>query len=438
MPPLDKPVENQKHVLMIAYLYPPLDHTGVRRIVKFVKYLPEFGYKPVILTTQNYGALPDDPENLVFRTGDLLSHLKRLYQSLKTKHITDSPPQDVRLLAPDSPLERLKSTVMIPDGKIVWYPAAVRRGRQLIRSQPIRLLYSTSSPETDHLVALKLKQETGLPWLADFRDGWMFEPLISSRRASGFWSGLSARLEQKVILAADRLVTVNEIIANDIVRRYPESAAKVAVITNGYDSEDFSLLRRQVNQAQKFRVVYTGALLLSRAGTKITGLLAALQAIHQTPHPLRQDLEIVIVGHLTNPEVEAIEKSGLAHYFSLIKSVSYQKALQYQLDAEILLLVTPAEDIGVSTSKLFEYLATGRPILALTGQSAAAQIVTQMNAGLVVSPDDAVGIQQALQGFHQQWQAGHLPSQVNPCIHQFDRRELTRKLAALFDELDPR
>jgi glycosyltransferase involved in cell wall biosynthesis len=282
---------------------------------------------------------------------------------------------------------------------------------------------------------LKLKQETGLPWLADFRDGWMFEPLVSGRRGPGFWPGLSARLEQKVVLAADRLVTVNDIIADDLIQRYPEAAAKVSVITNGYDPEDFLPLHRQENHPRKFRVIHTGALALSRAGTSLAGLLAALCAIHHSHHPLCQDLEIVMVGQLTASEIEAIEKSGIARYFSLVNPVAYQTALQYQLDADLLLLVTAPEDVGVSTSKLFEYLAAGRPILALTGPSAAAELITKMQAGQVVSPTDVGGIQQALQTFHRQWQAGQLATQRYPGLSQFDRRELTRKLALLFDEL---
>jgi glycosyltransferase involved in cell wall biosynthesis len=422
------------HILMVAYHYPPLENTGVRRSVKFAKFLPEFGYQPVILTTRTYGCLPDDRKKLIFRTDDLLGPFKRAWLTFKRKQGTVNQHADIRLLPPGGRLEQWKSAYLVPDPKIIWYLPAVSQARKIVRAQPIRFLYSTSPPETSHLVALKLKQETGLPWVADFRDGWLFEPHISARLTSRF-RRLEVSLERKVILTADRVITVNEVIAGDIAQRYPEAAAKVSVITNGFDPDDFAHLRRKVTTPDKFRLVYTGSLSLSREGTTLTGLLKALQAMHTSQLDLMARLEIVLVGNLDSTEVRTIEQSGLGPYFRLTGPVSYQAALQYQVDADILLLVIAPGNIGVSTSKLFEYLATGRPILALTGQSAAAKLISALAAGLVVEPDDPPSIQHALQAFYQQWQAGQLSARNDPRLCQFDRRELTNQLASLFDQI---
>lgn len=432
------PAQNLPQVLLISYLYPPVENAGTRPVEKFVKYLPEFGYRPVILTTRNYGYLPDDADRLIFRADELFGFFKRAYRALKLRQVPVYQRGIIGLLPPGGRLERWKFTYMVPDPKIIWHPPAVRQGRKVLRSQPIRLLYSTSPPETSHLVALKLKQETGLPWVADFRDGWLFEPLISARLSSTLRHRLEASLEQKVILTADRVITVNEVIAADMAQRYPKAANKISVIPNGYDSDDFAHLQRQVPLPDKFRLIYTGSLSLSRQGTSLSGLLTALQAMHASNLAMMKHLEIVLVGNLAATELQAIEQSGVCQYFSLIGSVPYQQALQYQVDADILLLIIAPNTVGVSTSKLFEYLAAGRPILALTGPSAAAKLIFMLNAGVVVEPDNPSSIQQALQAFYQQWQAGQLSTRRDSRLRQFDRRELTRQLANLFDELAER
>jgi glycosyltransferase involved in cell wall biosynthesis len=427
---------NLRRVLLITYLYPPVENAGTRPVEKFAKYLPEFGYRPVILTTGNYGRLPDDADRMIYRADELFGFVKQAYRALKLRHVPLDQRGTVGLLPPGGRLERWKFTYMVPDPKIIWYPLAVRQGRKVLRSQSIRLLYSTSPPETTHLIALKLKQETGLPWVADFRDGWLFEPLIAARLSSKRRHQLEAGLEQKVMLAADRVITVNEVIAADMAQRYPKAATKISVIPNGYDPDDFAQLQRQPAPPNKFRLVYTGSLSLSRQGTSLSGLLKALQAMHASNLPIMKHLEVTLVGNLAATEVRAIEQAGVCQYFSLIGPVPYRQALQYQVDADILLLVVAPNTAGVSTSKLFEYLAAGRPIIALTGPSAAANLISNLDAGVVVKPDDSIGIQQALQTLYQQWQAGQLTTRRDPRLHQFDRRELTRQLAKLFDELE--
>lgn len=421
--------------LIISYYYLPIENAGARPVIKTANYLPEFGYQPVILTTNHYGRLPDDDEKLIFRAGEILGRLKQLYRFFKMKDVPAAQQASQGLLPPGGRLERWKLNYLIPDPKVLWYLPAVRRGRQIVQSRPIRLLYSVSPPETGHLIALNLKQQTGLPWVVDFRDGWLFEPLIPARLSATWRHRLEARLEGQVMARADRVVAVNEVMAADLARRYPEQAAKLSVIPNGYDPADFANLSRPAAPADRFRLVYTGSLSLSRAGTSIEGLLQALQAMQARQAPLLDHLKIEMIGNIAAAERQAIIAAGLAPYFCLSEPVPYRQALQYQLDADVLLLVITPQARGISTSKLFEYLATGRPILALSGPSVAAQLIDELEAGLVVAPDDVAGIQHALQTFYQKWQAGALPAQVRPEVARFDRRELTRQLAHIFDAL---
>ncbi|NJN66965.1 MAG: glycosyltransferase family 4 protein [Chloroflexaceae bacterium] len=336
---------------------------------------------------------------------------------------------------PESRIQQWRAKYFIPDQQIIWYPWAVWTARNLLRSMPIRLLYSTSTPETDHLVGLTLKRLTGLPWVADFRDGWMFET-IPFRHTSSLRHAIESRLERAVVTAADHIITASDALADDFCQRYPQVAPRMTVITNGYDPDDFAHIQRAEQRPPTFRVVHTGTFSLTRWNSSLEGLLTALSTMQSQQYPLMQDLDVTLVGELSATELETIRRSGVCASFSMIGSVPYPEALQHQVNAEVLLLIIPPGIVGMSNNKVFEYLATGRPILALAQDtSLAGRLITNLGAGLVVAPDDVVGIQRALQTFHAQWKAGLLPTRVHPAVAQFDRRELTRKLAAVFDRL---
>jgi glycosyltransferase involved in cell wall biosynthesis len=197
----------------------------------------------------------------------------------------------------------------------------------------------------------------------------------------------------------------------------------------------FYALERQPRSDRRFRLVYTGTLSLSETNRSIAGFLAALQELLMAGHPLMHDLQIELVGSLAAAEQTAIRQAGLAPYFTYTGSVPYRTALQHQLDADVLLLVTASTATSVTTSKLFEYLASARPILALTGRSAAAEVIRELDAGVVVEPNDPAAIKQALIGLHQRWQAGTLSSQQDPRVARFSRPHLTEQLAGAFDQL---
>jgi glycosyltransferase involved in cell wall biosynthesis len=425
------------HVLMIAYIYPPNRIvTGSRRIIKFAKYLPHFGYRPVVLTTRAHGTLPDDTGSSIFRADDPVRLLKHLYQLVKRANQSPTQPVAVSSTAPgpESRIQQWRAKYSIPDQQIIWYPWAVWTARSLLRSLPIRLLYSTSTPETDHLVGLTLKRLTGLPWVVDFRDGWMFET-IPFRHTSPLRHAIESRLERAVVTNADHIITASQVLANDFRQRYPRIAPRISVITNGYDPDDFAPIQREKQKTPTFRVVHTGTFSLGRWNTSLDGLLEALRSMQADQLPLMEDLEIVLVGDLTATEWRTIEQSGVQEHFSMRGRVPYHEALEYQVQADILLLIVTAQVTSHSANKFFEYLATGRPILALASQSSIVGVVSHLGAGLVVDPDDPVGIRRALQTFHAQWKAGLLPTRVREQVRQFDRRELTRNLAAIFDRL---
>ncbi|OQY43015.1 MAG: hypothetical protein B6242_15540 [Anaerolineaceae bacterium 4572_78] len=426
---------SNQFVLMVSYYYPPVEHAGTRRIGKFVKYLPEFGFSPIILTTKTRGILADDAENSIFRADDLLGIFKQIYRNFRLKDVPVEQRANIGLLPPNSKIQQWKNTHLIPDPYIIWYPFARSLGYKVLKKYPIPIIYSTSPPETNHLVALNLKKKTGLPWVADFRDGWMFEPLRPIRLTSIFRNKIEAKMEKSVLQNADKIIVVNDVFRHDLHHRFPNISHKISVITNGYDQDDFKNIKRQRNDTNTFRLVYTGSLSASKKGRSIKGLLETLDKLAEKSLDIMNNLEIILVGNILPAEVLAIQSTRVGKFFTFVGQVPYQQALQYQMDADVLLLVTTPAQRSISTSKLFEYLVTGNPILALSGQSAASEIVMRLKAGIVVEPNNHVEIEHALQIFYKQWQSDTLIKQINKQVHQFDRRNLTQKLANIFDIL---
>jgi glycosyltransferase involved in cell wall biosynthesis len=420
--------------LLVSYFYTPMANPGTRRVEAFARYLPLHGYRPLVLTTDARGARADDAERAVFRAADLLRASRRLVPSWRQRGGTgQGSARD--LLTAESRASRLLHALMVPDVQIGWYPAATLRGITLARSGGVDLLYSSSPPVTSHLVALRLKRAVGLPWVADFRDGWMFEPPSRAPVSSRLRRRVELRLEAAVVRGADWIVTVNDVLAADLARRYPEAASRVSVVSNGYDPADLHGVVRQRPADGRLRLVYTGAIGLSRAGTSLDGLLGALGKLRDRSSPVMEALEVLLVGPLTGEERQLIARHSLGEWILTQGPVEHRAALQHQADADVLLLVTAQSDTSVTTSKLFEYLAADRPILALAGGSAAADLVKQLNAGVVVAPDDVVGTADALERFHALWRVGNLPRGAGASARRFDRRELAGELAAVFDRL---
>ena len=424
----------ERSVLIVGYYYTPTENPGTRRLGAFARYLPQYGYRPIVLTTSSYGACADDDTRLIFRAPDILDVGRWLARWIYHARSADSGDRLPPIITPDSRLSRVLEHVLIPDVHIGWIPGAVLRGRVLLCSGAFDIIFSSSPPPSAHLAALALKRMSRLPWVADFRDGWTFEPPNPVVFTSPVRLRIERSLERAVALSADRIVTVNRVIADDLRRRYPATAGRIAVISNGYDSADIAGLQSYV-KGERLRIIHTGSLAYSQSHRSIKGFLTALDRLQQQQSPILADLDVCFVGRLSASERDILTRTGCQGCVTVEGPLSHHEALQRQFSADVLLLVTSANAASVTTSKLFEYLASGRPVLALTGRSAAAELIEELDAGIVVAPDDVEGICRALEWFHERWRFDELPARVDPRVQRFDRRALTGNLARMFDTL---
>jgi glycosyltransferase involved in cell wall biosynthesis len=425
-----------RRVLMVASHILSGTVVGSIRPLKFVKYLPEFDWQPIVLTRGTEGqASLNRIEAPVFQVAtpsfESLSALGRrlLPAQALQQYAEDGDVHQAGTLSGRS--QRLSSWLFVPDNAMPWMPFVVRMGLKVAQKHRPAAIFSTSPDWSCLLVASRLSQRLSLPWIADFRDPWVSNPFVSLPTRFHRW--LHICLERRAVSAADLVVTVSQALLDDFVARYPsEPLSKFRVITNGFDSDDFSGHPPAKSPTEgQVRVVHNGTFFY--AGKDPFPFLRAVKRLDAHPDFVGAQIDFVGVRPaLLGP---AITEMGLEHLVNLVDFVPHRESLRYLMNGDILLLV-PGPGRGVLTNKVFEYLATGKPILALVSrESAVADLLTEANVGMVVDPDSPTEIADGLLQMVQRVQEGRSPQPNWEFIQQFSRRELTRQLASSLDAL---
>jgi glycosyltransferase involved in cell wall biosynthesis len=421
-------------VLVVASNILSTATVGSLRVVKFLKYLPEFGWQPVVLTRRM--GEPVDPGRIQAPVYQAVApSLEPLYafgRKLFPGRPRLQPAEDGGIHQAVNLTGRskvLQSWFFIPDESILWVPFAMRRGFQAAREHHVDAIFSTSPECSCHLVARSLSQRLGLPWVADFRDPWFSNPCATY--PTSLHRKLHAALERRVVEQSALIITVSEPIRQDFIARYAsEPRSKFVVIYNGYDPQDFSgLAPRRLPGSLPVRILHSGTFYGARTPWTF------LQALKFLSPAQLKDIQVHFLGTTASAVQSAIVSLGLQDTVALINRVPYRESLQSMLDADLLLLI-PGPGRGWVTTKVFEYMATGKPILALaSSDSGVAGILARANIGMVVDPDSPEEIAAGLRQLMQRVREGQMPQPNWEFIRQFSRRDLARRLAECLDEL---
>jgi glycosyltransferase involved in cell wall biosynthesis len=371
-----------RHVIVAPYYYPPFPGSG-NRWPTLVRYLRRAGHTITVLATDAYGRLASDDVSGIVRVGDLRSigSLRRLLHRGDLPSAGETAPE----VLPTAVLTR----VLVPDAYVVsWLPAAFVSLRRILARSAVDVLVTSGPPDSTHLLGLLLGRRRPA-WIADFRDGWCFEPLrepfpTAPQRAMDRW------LERKVASTADVAVGATRPIVDDLAERL---GARAAYVPNAWDPEA-RIGSAAATAAEGFGVqlVYTGTLSGVR-GSSPEPLLRAMRIVLE--EAALPPLRLVVAGRLTAAERSLIDRSGVADAVVHLGVLERADALALQRSADALLLLT-SRNSSEATGKLFEYLGAGRPILALAEGNEAARIVRETNTGITVSPDDVNSIAAAL------------------------------------------
>jgi glycosyltransferase involved in cell wall biosynthesis len=376
-----------RRLLIITYYFPPSPSIGGARWAAMSEWLRRLGHEVTVLTTKA-GGPSDDDGGWVLRTADVsaMASVRKLLRRPPARSAEAA--QSIQ-----KPPPRWFTDIVVPDEYLfTWGLPALASVRRAIREREIDCVITSGPPQSTHLLPLLLGARRPA-WIADFRDGWRFEPLRPPwpMRAQ---DRLDGALERRVARSADVVIGVTRPIATDTKERLTASSA---YIPNGWDP-DFD--RRLEGVAAPpldpsyVNVVHTGKLSGPR-GRDPQPLFAAMRQLAANRPAVASRLRLTFAGRLDTEDERLLCKFDLRSV-KHVGSLSRAAALALQREADVLLLLTSSTHISEATGKLFEYLAAGRPILALANGNEAARIVGETGAGIVVHPHDVDGIEQAL------------------------------------------
>lgn len=402
-------------VLVIAYFFPPIAGAGVQRILKFVKYLPDSGYRPIVVTTR----ARDYPA----RDTSLISEVPA---SAGVVRAVD--PAWLRLASAAFDrlnLKSLQSLAAWPDPAAAWIPSAVVSALRQARRHRPDVILSSAPPFSAHVVASLVARATGVPWVADFRDEFSTNP--HDREGPAVVRHLNTRLEQLVTRHAARVVTVADYF--ELPGIAAESSRRTTIV-NGVDPADIPEPFR-ARRSDRFRLTFVGTLYGDR---DLQPVMACLRRLVRRGKLDPSKCEVRIVGSMwlpARPDAGEIE-------LVVTDYVPHQQAVIEMQDASVLLFYAPVSSPAPS-GKLFEYLACGSPILCVARRdNLAYRLVAEWRAGLCAAPDDELAIENAILELYTSWKRGDLsvsPEVRHNVLRLYSREALTGELASVLDDV---
>ena len=392
-----------RRLLVIVHPYPPVPSVGSNRWGAIVKYLRRMGHEVSVVTTGAFGPLAGDEERDTVRTTDLMAlpWLRRL--------VGLGPLATPGKVAALPPVPGLLTQTIVPDAFLLsWAPMAYRAASRLTRERGFDCVITSAPSESTHFIGMAL-QRRGLAWVADFRDGWIFEPYrppLPTRPQR--W--LDARLERMAVRSADTVIAATRPIAEDFRARLGVDALHVP---NGWDPDLAAAPGPAGERSDRVTLVHTGKLSGLRGRDPSVLFAGVRRAIEREPS-LRGRLRLVVAGPRDTEDQRMMEESGLDGVLEYAGQLSRPESLALQRSADALVLLT-SRDVCEATGKLFEYLAAGRPILALAAGNEAARIVQETGTGVTVDQDDVEGVAAAVaQAAHGELSRSYSPHGLDP------------------------
>ena len=421
-----------KKVLIITYYWPPAGGPGVQRWVKFVKYLRDFGIEPIIYTPENptYPILDphiaaDIPEDLNLLKTKIFEPyaLASLFSKEKTQKISAGiiPTKKPSLL--DKLLLWIRGNLFIPDARVLWVRPSVKYLSEYLTEHPIDTIITTAPPHSLHLIGLRLKEKfPSLRWIADFRDPWTTIGYHSQLRLTKRSVRKHLAMERTVLQTADTLIVTSPSTQREFQAK---TSRPIEVITNGYD-DDFPT--QTPSLSPYFLLSHIGSLLSERNPEPLWQVLSEMT---KEQPDFRRDLRLCLAGKVSDEVLTSLQKWQLTDYLDLKGYISHTEAIALQRQSQLLLLleINHPKTEGIIPGKLFEYMASQRPILALGyKQWDVKDIIAQTQTGITLSLTDPQAIREALTHYYTLYKSQQLHTHPTS-LETYHRKNLTKRLS---------
>ena len=413
-----------KKVLLITYYFPPSGGAGVQRWLKTIKYLPEFGVEAIVLTVDPavasypqvdeslYADVPSSLKVYTTKTKEILSLYKRVSPKREVPYGGFANEPNPTLLQKISRF--IRGNFFLPDPRRGWNKYALAKAKEIIESEGITTVITTSPPHSTQLIGLELKKQyPNINWVADLRDPWTDIYYNSDLYPTSWAQRRNLNYERSVLEGADKIITVSE----DCKRLFAEKAdvaGKITVVPNGYDNDDFKeklgVRSEELGVINKFGIIsYVGVMAPQHDLSPLKALVSG-----------RKDVLLRFVGVVSEEIQQEIKSWGVQAEF--IPYVSHKQAIAYMRASDALLLFIPnvPNNEGILTGKLFEYLASGRKILLFGPENGdAMHLISECGAGACYTENFC------LDKFLNQDYTG------NDHIKLYSRRALAQKIVSL-------
>ena len=418
-------------VLILSYYFPPLGMGGTQRIAGFARHLPAFGWQPHVLTVKPIAYYAEDPSLLHGLDSVRITRTESLDPARVLAKIR---PQNQHRNAPQHGtstwsrlLQRIINLAMVPDSKILWLPFARQEATKILQQEKFDLIFSSGPPHSAHMLAARLSRQFSIPWIADMRDGWAGG---NFQHGTALHRSIDTMLEKHTLSKAHGIVCVSPGLRSLLRRRLPNMPANT-LITNGYDQRDFE---DTTPPDARFDIVFVGT---TGNFVEATPILHALKVFLQDLPLSPKQIRLHFVGaDLAGTLKNAIAGTGLQDYVTCTGYLPHPRAVAQLKRADLLLyLVTGSPTPDFVPGKTFEYLASGKPALAICPHIDGVRILQQAGLTRHVLPDDLIGCVNALRAFYTEFQRGVAPRADRSYIARFERHALTAQLADFFNSV---
>ena len=422
-----------RKVLIITYYWTPAGGPGVQRWLKFVKYLRDFNIEPIVYIPENptYPIIDNEIGNDLPTDIQIIKHpiwepyaWASLFSKKKTQKISSGiiPRKKVSIL--DKVLLWIRGNFFIPDARKFWVKPSVKYLNKFIKENQIETIITTSPPHSIHLIGYELKKQIPhLKWISDFRDPWTTIGYYKDLHLTKWADKRQHYWEKEVLQQSDLVITTSFKTQKDFQQL---TNTPIEVITNGYDEE------KTITPplSNKFLISHIGSLLSDRNPKILWKILAEL--VREEPH-FAEDFTLCFAGKVSEEIEEDIRHNGLTPYYINKGYISHQEAISLQKQSQVLLLIEidSEETKGIIAGKLFEYMISGRPILAIGPYNwDVTPILTETQTGTFVGYTDASQMKAKIVEFYHQFL--HKTLKTNPKkVEQYSRKALTQRLAQL-------
>ncbi len=425
----------KKKVLIITYYWPPSGGAGVQRWLKFVKYLPNYNWKPTVFTVENgeypvldpvlFNDVPNDVEVIKSPIWEPYGFYKKITGRKKQDKINSGFLSEKKKSVF---LEKfsiwIRGNFFIPDARKFWIRPSVKLLSTYVKNNKFDVIVSSGPPHSTHIIAQKIANNFNVKWVADFRDPWTNIDYYKDLMLSNWADRKHKKMEKSVLLNADLVLTVGHTLANELRNL---GANNIHVVENGFDKKD--LLNTDVSLDEKFSISHIGSFTPSR---NHQSFWKAIKELLNEDELFAKKFQLKLIGKVDYSVLESIKGYGLEQYLHHIPYLAHDLVIKQQINSHLLLLMvnnTPNAK-GIITGKIFEYMASSRPTLIIGPTDGdVAKIVHKCNAGVSCDINYVAKIKKEILNIF------YKKSLYNASIDEYSRESLTLKLSNLLNSI---